>query len=70
MQPFSDQHKFSNIYNKNGAELTSTLWLYEIHSDNPEMIQLLEENQFESQNKSYEESINLFLKWDNYLYSI
>ena len=29
---------------KNGAQLTSSLWLYGVHCDNPELISLLEEN--------------------------
>ena len=38
---------------KKGAELTSKLWLYAIHSDNPEMIQLLKENQVKPPNSLF-----------------
>ena len=53
---------FKYLY-KNGVELTSSLLIYGIHSDNPEMIQILEENHVATPNKSYEESIKESIKY-------
>lgn len=39
----------------NNVELKSSLWLYAIHSNNPELIHLLEENEVEAPNQKYEE---------------
>ena len=38
-----------------GAKLTPSLWLYAIHSNNPEMIHLLESLEIEPEDKSYQE---------------
>ena len=37
----------------NCVELTSSLWIYSIHSNNPEMIHLLESNLVEPEDKTY-----------------
>lgn len=39
----------------NNVELTPSLWLYEIHGRNPEIIHLLEENHVEPYDKTYTE---------------
>ena len=39
----------------NNVQLTSSLWLYAIHGNNPEMIYFLEEHQTKPENDSYEE---------------
>ena len=38
----------------NNVNLTPSLWLYSIHGNNPELIHLLEENQIDPEDKSYE----------------
>ena len=48
---FGSTQIFKYLY-KNEVELTSSLWLYGIHSDNAEIIQLLEENKVEPPNES------------------
>ena len=58
---FGSTQIFKYLY-KNGVELTSSLWLYGIHSDNAEMIHLLEENQVKPPNESYEECIKESIK--------
>ena len=58
---FGSTQIFKYLY-KNGVELTSSLWLYGIHSDNAEMIHLLEENEVEPPNQSYEECIKESIK--------
>ena len=62
MQHFLVQYKYSKYLYKNGAELKPRIWLYGIHSDNPEIIQLLEENHIEPPNKSYEKCIKESIK--------
>lgn len=37
----------------NGVKLTSSLWLYVIHSNNPELVHLLEENHIQPEDKTY-----------------
>ena len=59
---FGSTQIFKYLY-KNGVELTSSLLIYGIHSDNPEMIQILEENHVATPNKSYEESIKESIKY-------
>ena len=44
---------FKYLFNNN-VELTPSLWIYGIHSDNPELIHLLVENHVEPEIKSYE----------------
>ena len=58
---FGSTQIFKYLY-KNGVELTSSLWIYGIHSDNAEIIQLLEENKVEPPNKEYEECIKESIK--------
>ena len=58
---FGSTQIFRYLY-KNGVELTSALWLYAIHSDNPEMIYLLEENKVEPPDKSYEKCLEESIK--------
>ena len=41
----------------NNVQLTKSLWLYAIHSNNPELIHLLEENHIEPIDKTYKECI-------------
>ena len=58
---FGSTQIFRYLY-KNGVELKSSLWLYAIHSDNPEMIRLLEENNVHPPNNSYETCIKEAIK--------
>ena len=58
---FGSTQVFKYLY-KNDVELTSSLWIYAIHSNNPEMIQLLEDNHVEPPNNSYEECIKESIK--------
>ena len=58
---FGSTQIFKYLY-KNGVKLTPTLWLYGIHSDNPEIIHLLEENEVKPPNESYEECIKESIK--------
>ena len=44
-----------NYLRLSGIELTSTLWDYSIHSNNAEMIRLLEQNGVEVDNETYEQ---------------
>ena len=48
-----------NYLRTKGAELTSLLWYYAIHSRNAEIIQIVEENQIVSKNESYK---SLFIR--------
>ena len=43
-----------NYLRLNKIGLTKSLWIYAIHSNNPELIHLLEENKVEPENQSYE----------------
>ena len=43
--------------NLNGAKYTSSLWFYVIHGRNPEIIHILEENNFEKPKENYFECI-------------
>ena len=58
---FGSTQIFKYLY-KNGVELTSSLWIYAIHSDNPEMISLLEENNVHFPNNSFEKCIKESIK--------
>ena len=46
----------------NNVELTSSLWLYSIHSNNPEMIHLLERNFVEPDDKTYKKCLEEAIK--------
>ena len=46
----------------NNVELTPSLWLYAIHSNNPDLIHLLEEYHVEPKNKSFEECLKEAIK--------
>ena len=46
-----------NYLRMNNVELESSLWLYMIHSNNPEMIHLLESNQVFPEDKKYDKCI-------------
>ncbi|KAK8881421.1 hypothetical protein M9Y10_004157 [Tritrichomonas musculus] len=46
----------------NKVELKSSLWLYAIHSNNPELIHLLEENKIEPPEKSYSKVLKESIK--------
>ena len=58
---FGSTQIFKYLY-KNGVELTPSLWIYGIHSDNPELIHLLEENEVEPPHYSYEKCIKESIK--------
>ena len=58
---FGSTQIFKYLY-KNGAELKPNIWLYGIHSDNPEMIHLLLENGIKPPNESYERCIKESIK--------
>ena len=47
---------FKYLY-KNQVELTSSLWIFAIHGDNPEIISILEENKIDEPNNIIKESI-------------
>ncbi|KAK8892248.1 hypothetical protein M9Y10_029471 [Tritrichomonas musculus] len=46
----------------NNVELTSSLWIYAIHSNNADLIHLLEENQIEPDDKTYEKCLEESIK--------
>ena len=46
----------------NNVKLTSSLWIYAIHSRNAELIHLLEENGIESEDKTFEECLKESIK--------
>ena len=48
--------------NFNNAEMTSSLWIYAIHSNNAEIIHFLEENQVEIPSENYELCLNEAIK--------
>ena len=50
----------------NGVELTSSLWFYSIHGNNPEMIHYIEENDVLPTQKSYKNCIHEALKCHHY----
>ena len=58
---FGSTQIFKYLYT-NGAEITSRLWLYGIHSDNPEIIHHLLEKKVGPPNGSYEECIKEAIK--------
>ena len=49
-----------NYLQNNGAELTPLLWLYAIHSNNAELIQILEENKIIPKDATYEECFQIY----------
>lgn len=51
-----------NYLRSNGVELTPSLWLYAIHSNNIDLINLLEENKVEPEDKSYEKCLEEAIK--------
>lgn len=51
---FGSTQIFKYLY-LNGVKLTSSLWVYSIHSDNPELIYILEENHIKPKDETYYE---------------
>ena len=44
---------FKYLYHQN-VNISGRLWLYGIHSDNPEIIIFIDENKIEPENKNYQ----------------
>ena len=51
-----------NFLKLNNVPLNPSLWLYAIHSNNPEMIHLLEESQIQPDDKTYEKCLEESIK--------
>ena len=47
---------------QNQIDLTSSLWLYAIHGNNPEIIHFLEENQIYPEDKTYKKCLEMSIK--------
>ena len=58
---FGSVQIFKYLY-LNEVELTPSLWIYGIHSDNPEIIHILEERKILPRDKTYEECIKEAIK--------
>ena len=58
---FSSIQVFKYLY-KNGVKLDPSLWLYAIHSDNAEIINLLEENEVQMPDNSIKKLIRESIK--------
>ena len=59
---FYGSSQIFNYLRKNGVDLTSSLWLYAIHGDDAEIIQILEENKVLPPGVSYDRCIKESIK--------
>ena len=58
---FGSTQIFKYLY-LNGCKLTPSLWIYSIHGNDPEIINILEENEIKPQDESYIECYNESIK--------
>ena len=58
---FGSDQIFKYLY-KNGAKLSPSLWIYSIHGNNQEIIQILDENKIQPDDKTFSKCFNESIK--------